>query len=113
VLSDLIRTHLRPYKPLLLAVLALQIVQTAATLVLPALSADIIDNGVIPGDDAYVRRIGAVMLGVAVIQVVFNVAAIRVGARVATAFGRDVRSRIFHTVTGFSNRGSASSAPRR
>ena len=104
MLIDLIRTHLRPYKPLLLAVLALQVVQTGATLVLPTLSADIIDNGVIPGDDAYIRRVGGVMLVVALVQVVFNIAAIRVGARVATAFGRDVRSRLFHTVTGFSTR---------
>jgi ATP-binding cassette subfamily B multidrug efflux pump len=85
-------------------VLALQIVQTAATLVLPTLNAEIIDKGVVPGDDGYVRRLGAVMLAVAIVQVVFNVAAIRVGARVATAFGRDVRRSIFHSVTGYSAR---------
>jgi ATP-binding cassette subfamily B multidrug efflux pump len=104
MLTHLIRTHLRPYKRQLLVVLALQIVQTAATLVLPTLNADIIDKGVVPGDDGYVRRLGAVMLAVAIVQVVFNVAAIRVGARVATAFGRDVRRSIFHTVTGYSAR---------
>ncbi len=104
MLSHLIRTHLRPYKKQLLIVLALQVVQTAATLVLPALNADIIDKGVVPGDEGYVRRLGAVMLAVAAVQVVFNVAAIRVGARVATAFGRDVRGSIFHSVTGFSAR---------
>ncbi|HEX7132522.1 MAG TPA: ABC transporter ATP-binding protein [Iamia sp.] len=104
MLSHLIRTHLRPYKKLLLVALALQIVQTGATLVLPTLNADIIDKGVVPGDDGYVRRLGVVMLAVAVVQVVFNVAAIRVGARVATAFGRDVRASIFHSVTRFSAR---------
>jgi ATP-binding cassette subfamily B multidrug efflux pump len=104
MLSHLIRTHLRPYKRQLLVVLALQIVQTAATLVLPTLNAEIIDKGVVPGDDGYVRRLGAVMLAVAIVQVVFNVAAIRVGARVATAFGRDVRRSIFHSVTGYSAR---------
>lgn len=104
MLTHLIRTHLRPYKRQLLLVLALQVVQTAATLVLPTLNADIIDKGVVPGDDGYVRRLGAVMLAVAIVQVVFNVAAIRVGARVATAFGRDVRRSIFHSVTGFSAR---------
>jgi ATP-binding cassette subfamily B multidrug efflux pump len=104
MLSHLIRTHLRPYKKQLLVLLALQIVQAAATLVLPTLNADIIDKGVVPGDDGYVRRLGAVMLAVAVVQVVFNIAAIRVGARVATAFGRDVRRSIFHSVTSFSAR---------
>ncbi len=104
MLTHLIRTHLRPYSRALWLLLALQIVQTSATLVLPTLNADIIDKGVVTGDDAYIRKLGAVMLAVAVVQVVFNVAAIKVGARVATAFGRDVRHSIFHTVTGFSAR---------
>ncbi|QYG94766.1 ABC transporter ATP-binding protein [Iamia sp. SCSIO 61187] len=104
MLSDLIRTHLRPYKRPLLLLLVLQIVQAGATLVLPTINADIIDKGVVPGDDGYVRRLGAVMLAVAIVQVVFNVAAIRVGARVATAFGRDVRHSIFHSVTRYSAR---------
>lgn len=104
MLVHLIRTHLRPYKRPLLLLLVLQIVQTGATLVLPTLNADIIDKGVVPGDDSYVRRLGGVMLAVAIVQVVFNIAAIRVGARVATAFGRDVRASIFHSVTQFSAR---------
>ncbi|HEV7722322.1 MAG TPA: ABC transporter ATP-binding protein [Iamia sp.] len=104
MLSHLIRTHLRPYKRSLLLVLLLQVVQAGATLVLPTLNAEIIDKGVVPGDDGYVRRLGAVMLAVSIVQVIFNVAAIRVGARVATAFGRDVRASIFHSVTGFSAR---------
>jgi len=104
MLSHLIRTHLKPYKRSLLLVLLLQVVQAGATLVLPTLNAEIIDKGVVPGDDGYVRRLGAVMLAVSIVQVVFNVAAIRVGARVATAFGRDVRASIFHSVTGFSAR---------
>ncbi|HMJ74602.1 MAG TPA: ABC transporter transmembrane domain-containing protein, partial [Iamia sp.] len=104
MLSHLIRTHLRPYKRSLLLVLLLQVVQAGATLVLPTLNAEIIDKGVVPGDDGYVRRLGAVMLAVAIVQVIFNVAAIRVGSRVATAFGRDVRASIFHSVTGYSAR---------
>jgi ATP-binding cassette subfamily B protein len=104
MLTHLIRTHLRPYKKQLLVVLILQIIQTGATLILPTLNADIIDKGVVPGDDGYVRRLGALMLLVAIVQVVFNIAAIRVGARVATAFGRDVRHSIFHSVTRFSAR---------
>ncbi len=104
MLWPLITSHLKPYKKPLLLLLVLQVVQAGATLLLPSLSGDIIDHGVIAGDNGYIRRVGAVMLGVAIVQVVFNIGAIRVGARVATAFGRDVRRSIFHSVTGFSAR---------
>ena len=43
-------------------VVVLQSVQTSATLTLPTLNADIIDNGVLPGDNGYIWRIGAMML---------------------------------------------------
>ena len=42
------------------------------------------------------------MLVVTVVQVIFAVAAVRMGARVAMSFGRDVRRDLFHRVTGFS-----------
>ena len=46
MLLRLLRTYLRRYRRLLLAVVALQTVQTVATLYLPRLNADIIDKGV-------------------------------------------------------------------
>ena len=44
------------------------------------------------------------MLLFAIVQVVFAVAAVRVGARVAMGFGRDLRAALFHQVTDFSAR---------
>ncbi|MFK8022395.1 MAG: ABC transporter ATP-binding protein, partial [Ilumatobacter sp.] len=52
----LIKTHLGPYRDLLAIVLVLQAIQTAAALTLPALNADIIDNGVLQGDNGYIWR---------------------------------------------------------
>jgi ATP-binding cassette, subfamily B, multidrug efflux pump len=89
---------------MLALVVALQAVQTTAALLLPAINARIIDQGVLPGDTAYIRRDGAVMLAVAVVQGVFLAAAMYVGARVAMTFGRDVRGSLFHRVTSFSAR---------
>jgi ATP-binding cassette, subfamily B, multidrug efflux pump len=103
-LRKLLGSHLWPYRRLLLLVVVLQTVQTTATLILPTLNADLIDNGVLVGDNAYIWRIGAVMLAFAAVQIVFAVAAVRVGARVAMSFGRDVRRDLFHQVTGFSTR---------
>jgi ATP-binding cassette, subfamily B, multidrug efflux pump len=104
MLIRLLVSHLRPYKKAMLIVVALQTVQTMATLWLPTLTADIIDNGVIPGDTAYIWRVGGVMLLVTLAQVCVAIAAIYFGARAAMAFGADVRSSLFHRVTGYSAR---------
>jgi ATP-binding cassette subfamily B protein len=77
-------------------------VQTLATLLLPTLNADIIDKGILTGDTGYIWRLGAVMLGIAAVQVVFAIAATYFGSRAAMAFGRDVRKSLFHQVTGYS-----------
>jgi ATP-binding cassette subfamily B protein len=102
MLIRLLRTHLSPYRRPLLVVVALTTVQTVCTLLLPTLNADIIDKGVVRGDTDYIWRTGGIMLAVTVVQVLFAVAAVRVGARVAMSFGRDVRRDLFHRVTGFS-----------
>ena len=102
MLIQLLRSHLRPYRRELWVVVALTTVQTICTLLLPTLNADIIDKGVVRGDSAYIWRTGGVMLVVTVVQVIFAVAAVRMGARVAMSFGRDVRRDLFHRVTGFS-----------
>jgi ATP-binding cassette subfamily B protein len=102
MLIRLLRTFLRPYRNLLAAVLVLQFVQTLATLLLPTLNADIIDKGILTGDTGYIWRLGAVMLGIAAVQVVFAIAATYFGSRAAMAFGRDVRKSLFHQVTGYS-----------
>jgi ATP-binding cassette subfamily B multidrug efflux pump len=104
MLMKLLRSHLRPYRKLLLTVVALQAVQTVATLTLPTLNARIIDNGILKHNQAYIRSTGVIMLGFTVIQVCFSIAAVYYGAKVAMGFGRDVRGSLFHTVTDFSAR---------
>jgi len=104
VLIRLLRSHLRPYQGLLLAIVVLQAVQALASLYLPTLNADIIDNGVLAGDNRYIVMVGMTMLGVTLIQVVFSVGAVYLSAKVAMSFGRDVRGELFHRVTDFSAR---------
>jgi ATP-binding cassette subfamily B multidrug efflux pump len=64
VLIRLLLTHLRPYRAAIAIVVVLQLVQTIATLYLPTLNADLIDNGVIKSDAGYILRIGALMMAV-------------------------------------------------
>jgi ATP-binding cassette subfamily B protein len=104
VLIRLLRTYLRPYRGPLAAVGVLQLVQTLATLYLPTLNADIIDNGVITGDTHYIMRTGGVMLAVSVVQIGCAIGAVYFGARTAMAVGRDVRHGVFRRVQAFSAR---------
>ena len=75
-----------------------------AALILPTLNAAIIDNGVLAGDNAYIRRTGAIMIGFSIAQIVFAIGAVWYGARAAMAFGRDIRRDLFDKVTAFSAR---------
>jgi ATP-binding cassette, subfamily B, multidrug efflux pump len=104
VLIKLLRGHLRPYRTAIWLIVAFQFIQTLATLYLPTLNADIIDNGVIPGDMRYVLKIGGAMLGVTVLQIAAQIVAVYFGARTAMAVGRDVRAGIFDRVQDFSAR---------
>ncbi|MGC5306403.1 ABC transporter ATP-binding protein [Micromonospora zamorensis] len=104
MLIRLLRSQLRTYRRPLLAVVLLQFVGTMASLYLPSLNADIIDQGVARGDTDYIVRTGGWMLLVSLIQIVCSIAAVYLGARVAMGFGRDVRARLFGHVNRFSAR---------
>jgi ATP-binding cassette, subfamily B, multidrug efflux pump len=104
VLIRLLREYLRPYHSPIVVVVLLQLVQTLATLYLPTLNADIIDQGVVRGDTGYILQLGGVMMAVSLVQIACSVGAVFFGARTATALGRDVRSALFHRVQSFSAR---------
>ncbi|MCG5471843.1 ABC transporter ATP-binding protein/permease [Micromonospora sp. LAH09] len=104
MLIRLLRSQLRTYQRPLLAVVLLQFVGTMASLYLPSLNADIIDQGVARGDTDYIVRIGGWMLLVSLIQIVCSIAAVYLGARIAMGFGRDVRATLFGHVNRFSAR---------
>lgn len=104
VLIRLLRTHLDPYKKPIALLVLLQLLQTCATLYLPTLNADIIDNGVVNGDTGYILEFGGIMIAVSLVQVVCNVGAVYFGARTAAAVGRDMRAAVFGRVQSFSSR---------
>lgn len=102
MLARLLREHLRPYAGAVALALVLQVVQVVATLWLPSLNADLVDEGVARGDTATIWRIGAVMLAVSLVQVLAAAAAVYLGARAAMGLGRDLRARVFAHVQSFS-----------
>ncbi|MGW0762232.1 ABC transporter ATP-binding protein [Streptomyces sp. NPDC002814] len=104
MLIRLLRTYLRPYRKPIAVLVLLQFLQTCATLYLPTLNADIIDNGVVNGDTGYILSYGALMIGISLVQVVCNIGAVYYGARTAAALGRDIRGAVFDRVQSFSAR---------
>jgi ATP-binding cassette subfamily B multidrug efflux pump len=104
VLIQLLRVHLRPYRNTIMLVVVFQFLQTLATLYLPTLFADIIDNGVVTGDTGYIMKVGSWMLGITLLQIAAQIIAVYFGARTAMAVGRDVRAAIFSRVQEFSAR---------
>ncbi|MSZ12351.1 MAG: ATP-binding cassette domain-containing protein [Actinobacteria bacterium] len=104
MLKELLSTVLAKYKRYIWVVVAFQAVQSIAGLYLPTVNADIIDNGVIKNDVAYIWQMGGIMLAVTLVQITFSVGAVYYGSKVAMGFGRDVRRSLFHQVNDFSSR---------
>lgn len=102
MLRALLRQYVRPYRPLVAAVMTLQVISTLASLYLPTVNAAIIDDGVAVGDTDTIVRLGAVMLAVTALQVCCAVGAVYFGSRTGMSFGRDLRAAMFHHVTTFS-----------
>lgn len=102
MLLALLRKFVRPYRWLVAAVMAFQIVSTCASLYLPGINASIIDDGVANGDTALITRLGLLMLAVTAVQAACAVGAVYFGSQTGMGFGRDLRAAMFHRVLGFS-----------
>ena len=98
----LLRTYLRPYRRALALVVSLLVVQALASLYLPELNGEIINNGVAKGDTDYILRTGGLMLGISFLVVVASIIAVYWGSKTGMAFGRDLRGGIFRKVESFS-----------
>jgi ATP-binding cassette subfamily B protein len=98
----LFQLYLRPYTPLLVGVIVLQLAQTVAALFLPSLNAGIIDDGVATNNTTVIWQLGAIMLAVSIVQIAAQVGAAWFGARASMAFGRDLRQAIFDRAMSFS-----------
>ena len=104
MLLKLLRRYLKPHWKLLVGVLVFQLAQSIASLFLPSLNANIINDGVLKGDTGYILRYGGIMLLVTLGQVIASIIAVYFGAKAAMSFGRDLRGSIFHRVSVFSER---------
>ena len=101
---DLIRLTARfgrRYSGKIALVIVLQLITTLATLYLPDLNADIINNGVAQADVPYIWRTGRTMLVVALVQIAAAIAAVWFASQVAMNTGRDIRAAVYDRVSDF------------
>lgn len=104
MLGKLLFRYLKPYRWLLAALLVFQIASAVATLYLPRLNADIIDQGVSQGDVGYIWATGATMLMISLGQIIAAIIATYFAAKASMAAGRDIRRDIYEKVSAFSER---------
>ena len=104
MLTQILKSYLRPYKKQVYLILLLLLIQAIASLYLPNLNADLINNGVAKGNVGYIWHIGGIMLASSALVMGASVLLAFLSARVAMAFGRDLRGAVFSAVEGFSAR---------
>lgn len=92
----------RPYSGQLVAVVILQLATVGAILFLPALNAQIIDDGIATGNTQVIWQLGGIMLAVALVQLAASVGSVYFAAIAAMSIGRDLRAAIFRRVSRFS-----------
>ena len=104
MLTQILKKYLRPYKKQVYLILLMLLIQAIASLYLPNLNADLINNGVAKGNVGYIWHIGEIMLASSALVMGASVWLAYLAARVAMAFGRDLRGAVFSAVEGFSAR---------
>ncbi|MGN7978488.1 ABC transporter ATP-binding protein [Microbacterium sp. 22195] len=104
MLGKILFRYLSKYRWLLVGVLVFQFASAMASLYLPRLNADIIDQGVAKADIGYIWSHGAFMLMISLGQIIASIVATYFAARAAMQVGRDIRADVFSRVSGFSER---------
>jgi len=104
LLTQILKKYLRPYKKQVYLILLMLLIQAIASLYLPNLNADLINNGVAKGNVGYIWHIGEIMLASSALVMGASVWLAYLASRVAMAFGRDLRGAVFSAVEGFSAR---------
>ena len=89
---------LEPYRGYVAIVLVLSLAQSISSLLLPRLMSDIVDKGIVRGDQRAIYLIGGLMLLMSIVATGCAIAGSYYAAKVATGFGRILRGTIFARV---------------
>lgn len=92
---------LKPYWWQIIILVIATVAQVYTTLMLPALMADIINKGIVPGDINHIWMTGLLMVGMALLSAVASLVSSYFSARVGTNYARDIRAAIFTKIINF------------
>lgn len=95
-------SYLKPYTLAIIATLVFVLLQVLGDLYLPTVMADVVNNGVLTGNTAYIWRLGGFMLIVSVIATVFSILASFYASKVSAKFGYSLRQSVFEHIERFS-----------
>lgn len=93
--------YLKPYWWQVLVLLLSTVGQVYATLQLPALMANIINEGIVPGDMNKIWQDGLIMLLLVLVSAVASFVSSYFSARIGAYFSRDLRAAVFAKVLSF------------
>ncbi len=93
---------IKPYKGYVAIVLVLALAQSIGTLLLPRLMSDIVDKGIVKGDQRAILETGGLMLLMSIVATACAIAGSFFASKVATGFGKILRGAIFARVEHFS-----------
>ncbi|MEV6345921.1 ABC transporter ATP-binding protein [Actinoplanes sp. NPDC051851] len=100
----LVRDQIARHRRWFAGVIVFQLVSVVATLYLPTINADLIDNGLLRADVGHIRTAGGWMVVISVVQLLAAVISSYLGTRAATGAAHDLRSDVYDRIATFSRR---------
>ncbi|MGL5086454.1 MAG: ABC transporter ATP-binding protein [Clostridium sp.] len=94
--------YLKRHVAKLIFIVILLFTYTMCDLYLPNLMSDIVDNGIVSGDTSYILKIGAIMIGVALLSTICSISAAYLSSKVGINFSKDLRRDVFVKVSDYS-----------
>jgi len=95
--------YLKPYAVIILCAIALLFLQANCDLALPDYMADIVNTGVMSGNNSFILKKGAAMLGITLLGTAASVTVGLLASRTAAGVAHDLRSHLFRKVQQFTN----------
>lgn len=94
--------YIRPYLGAFILAPILMLTEVFGEILLPRLTSMIINNGVLERNEAYIVKMGIIMVLIAVVMAIGGIGAAYYSAKASISFSTDLRKDVFHKVQEFS-----------
>ena len=94
-------SFLSPYKWLVVTALFFMLIELSVELIQPLLIANIIDDGIIAGDQQTILFWGSIMLGLSLLAFISGIINTFIASHAVQSYGFDIRQALFKKVQSF------------